>query len=193
MNGANGYAIAEVLLPNVMYESIRWRKQTNQEPFCLTDNFMKFISFVSLIFLIACNFEVNTTDPQASISIETSKADHFFKKEYTVINDSGCVIHEAWIEETWKIKIENGSVVKKGLSTHQLILQVDSLPPEITYDNYVVKWQLEDSMYGILGSANGVYIMDLREGEFPKSFTIIGHERNNPAKVFCKIYLKEEN
>jgi hypothetical protein len=119
------------------------------------------------IILSSCNLEVNTSDPQASINIESSKRDSLYISKYvssTIPNDL-FQVQEAWIEYVWLNKIEWGNKIKVKSNSIQLNLKLSQFSnPDFHDDKYMIEWEMEDSTENVFGKGNGVYILILKRG-----------------------------
>lgn len=106
--------------------------------------FKKTKNYVILILLslslLACNGEVNTTNPQMSFSISESKKSGLFKEEYKCIvtPDSIVQIGEAWIENLRFNKIERFMVTKEIGSSYQLIFEIKGSKNKI--EEQTIEW-----------------------------------------------------
>jgi len=119
--------------------------------------------FLYMVFNTACNLEINTVDPQASININDSKKDGLLISEYQSQEIPNFFdIKEAWVEHVWFNKLSNGKTVKLKSSEIQLNLKLsDFLNPEFKEDKYIIRWAMKDKKNNFLGKSNGVYVMDL--------------------------------
>jgi hypothetical protein len=153
---------------------------------------MRYFLFFFIFSLASCHLEVNTTDPQASASIDAAKKEKFFKKEYRC--DSACGQVEAWIEEAWKYEIVGVNVKKLGLGGNQLILKFKKKTFNLPLNRFLVDWRIVDSAYGIFGSGNGVFILDLKDKAFPDKFDIYIRKMNEPNNnSICRMHLNVLN
>ena len=149
---------------------------------------------VTICILLGCNLDVDTSDPMASETIEKSKENGYFIKEYKAISDSSCDVQEAWIEYTWKYEAHGCNIKKARIANYtQVNLRVKYLP--INSDEYLLKYRLEDSTYGIFGTSNGCYVLHLKEENLPAKFKIslykfsTGLHKIEKEKDLCTIFL----
>ena len=155
-------------------------------------------SFTGFLFVIwtfawtGCNLEVNTVDPQASSSINESKNQKVFLKQYNVLSkDTSCLVNEAWVEYAWKNELDDSKKIRKELGGTQLVLNLDlqKLPVEI--NGYLISWELIESTYGKFGSSNGVFVLNLKGQVHPNKFQIYLRGRNAKKEEMCVINLSE--
>jgi hypothetical protein len=132
--------------------------------------------FLTIFSFMSCNLEVNTSDPQASSDIITSKKNGFFISEYIsapLPNNTMFHISEAWVEAVWFNKIRNGKAMKEKSNGFQLNLKLsDFSNPELAEDKYLSSWEMKDGTGNVFGTGNGVYILFLKSGEVPDTFHI---------------------
>jgi hypothetical protein len=85
---------------------------------------MKILLTLYILLITGCNLDVNTSDPQVSNSLEDSKKDKLFIKEFTVdTTRSSCLVDEAWVEFSWINKLNQGKVLKSKFDEIQLALK----------------------------------------------------------------------
>lgn len=155
---------------------------------------MKFFLYTISLFLISCNLDVNTTDPMASKSIKDSKNNNMFIKEAFIdTNDSYCNVDEAWIEYDWQNKLHFFKIVKKKMGGAQLVLKFNPKLYSFIPHDYTTSWELKDSLFGILWSENGQYIINLGEKRIPSNFKISLVKLLPTKKTICKILLRVNN
>jgi hypothetical protein len=142
--------------------------------------------FLLIIFGVACNLEVNTSDSQASISIAAAKKDHFFIAEYnkSLVPQKIFSISEAWVESVWFNKIHNGKVVKEKSNTFQLNMKLTGFSnPNFYDDKYILTWDMKDDRGNGIGKGNGVYILPLKSGPIPDSINIVVYETKGDTSI----------
>lgn len=151
---------------------------------------MKILLTLSILFIIGCNFDVNTLDPQVSNSLEYSKKDKLFLKEFTDdTTRSSCLVSEAWVEFSWINKLHYGKVLKTKPGGNQLALKFNPKTFSLDLNEYLWSWVLIGSTYGTFGRENGIFILDLNDKIIPNNFEIyLNKIRPNKLKV-CKILL----
>ena len=140
------------------------------------------ITLITMATLMGCNLEVNTVDPQASSTIEESKRDGFFLKEYKAdqLRQGFFEIKEAWVEYVWKNQLVNDKIVKTKTGGLQLNLKLEMfMNNEFKEKRYLLDWEMKNTN-GFFGKSNGVYMLYLKDQELPDSFNItIGRIKNN--------------
>ncbi|HEY4060512.1 MAG TPA: hypothetical protein VGM30_01355 [Puia sp.] len=102
-----------------------------------------------LFFIMACNLEVNTSDPQASSDIKTSKQGGFFITDYfySPLPTNMFNISEVWVESIWFNKIRDGKVVKEKSDGLQLNLKLNEFSnPDFADDKYILNWEMKDGV-----------------------------------------------
>ena len=127
---------------------------------------VKMFKLSLILSLFSCNAGVNTSDPQASSNIQSSKKDNFFKVLYSCRTDSGVNIKvsEAWVESVWFNKIQDGKAIKEKNNEYQLNLKIDSFPiAGLKKAEYIVKWEMKDAANNTFGAGNGVFILFLQK------------------------------
>ncbi|MDB5255537.1 MAG: hypothetical protein JWM14_232 [Chitinophagaceae bacterium] len=120
--------------------------------------------------------EVNTVDPQASFSIESSKATHLFISEYTeeFSSEEHKYFERIWIEHAWKNKIVERKVVKEILDGYQLVARVSKANNVYLKDSlYFINWELKFDDNTSFGKGNGVYSVFLQKKELPEKIKVI--------------------
>lgn len=128
-----------------------------------------------LLFFSRCNFDVDTSDPQASSSIMISKKNNLFLSEYKSTPNYFSIfkIREAWIEKSWRNQLNYWQVVKEETGGNQLNLILDSfINPKFKNDEYILNWRMEDNVNGSLGKSGNVYSLFLKEQYLPDTFNI---------------------
>lgn len=139
---------------------------------------MKSFSFLApfiTIFMIRCNLGINTTDPQSSSNIEQSIEKGLFVGRYEVkkLPDSIFNVEEAWVEYTWKNDLSNGKLNTKRTNEIQLNLKIkESNASILKQDNYLIDWEMEETINGYFGKSNGVYVLLLKSNNLPDSLTV---------------------
>ncbi len=151
---------------------------------------MKF-SIIFLLLFISCNLDVNTVDTQASETISKSKRNALFLKQYKALPQTSCNVKEAWVEYAWKNELENGKVNKRKLNEYQLVISLDLDKVHVNKSDYLINWELSEKNFGTLGSANGVYILRLKNKELPSNFTIALNQKDRTRGV-CNIVLNDQ-
>lgn len=150
-----------------------------------------------VLILSGCNLDIDTSDPMASKTINDSKKDGFFLREYNASStDTSYKIKEAWIEHIWFNEVKGFRVYKKSVQSIQLNLRVASLP--LNGNEYFLNWEMADSTYGIFGTSNGCYVLDLKQEKIPDSFKIDLYkidlnkiaESRKDKQIVCTIFLK---
>ncbi|HYF31809.1 MAG TPA: hypothetical protein VD993_11880 [Chitinophagaceae bacterium] len=132
---------------------------------------MRFSLLIAL-FLISCNADVNTVDPQASSSIENSKKDSFFIQEYNSTSRFADV-KEAWVEYKWKNEASLFSKSKVRTTGVQLNIKVNDFKnPEFDENEYFITWEMVVPGIGTIGTGNGVYSLSINTGRVPDSVKI---------------------
>ena len=141
------------------------------------------------LFLMSCNLEINTTDPQASSNIAESKTSGFFIAQYhpSPIPDNIFVVEQAWIETVWFNKIVSGKVVKAKSNQIQFNLKLTNFSSrDFANDKYILNWEMKDHEGHGVGTGNGVYILELKGQSIPDSIQLsiykIGKD-DAPSKV----------
>lgn len=130
-----------------------------------------FVIFL-LIAFCSCSLEINTVDPQACESISFSKKYNFYIDTYqAAAGPFSKYVKEVWIEKTWKNKISNFKVIREEIGTKQLVIRLDS---NFLFHNsdYLLNWEMSDSLYGTLGLRSGAYTLSLPEDSTPNHFKI---------------------
>ncbi len=151
---------------------------------------MRLFFFAALLFCLSCNLDANTVDPQASENIKASIQNNVFVKEYKIANtQSTCIVNEAWVEYPWKNEISNGKKTKKLFSGTQLILSLDLSNFPLSESEYLITWEVSDSLYGIFGRGNGVFILDLNKNSLPNEFRLNVKKRKDNKENICTIFL----
>ena len=133
------------------------------------------LTVLLIIFSTACNLEVNTSDPQASIGIEVAKEDHFFITEYnpSTVPNNLFSISEAWVESVWFYKIRNGKAVKEKSDGLQLDLKLSGFSnPQFPDNKYILAWEMKDDQGNGIGKGNGVYILPLKSVSIPDTIHV---------------------
>jgi hypothetical protein len=128
-----------------------------------------------MIFGISCGLEVNTTDPQASVNINSSKRDNLYLCEYQShqIPNNIFKISEAWIENVWFNKFNNGEKIKSKIKEIQLCLKIiDYRNVEFKENKYLIEWLMKDKKNNSFGQSNGVYVLDFENEKIPDSINI---------------------
>jgi hypothetical protein len=128
-----------------------------------------------MFFLFSCNAEVNTVNPQASSTIESSKKDGFFIQEYYLDSSSSDIvdIKEAWIEYKWKNEANVLSRSKVKTSGVQLNIKVNRFKqPDLDEKKHFITWEMEVSGIGVIGTGNGVYTIFINNGRVPDSLQV---------------------
>ncbi len=151
---------------------------------------MKAVITLFFFSCIGCNLDINTSDPQASRSIEKSKGRKVFLKEYSAngIHDS-CIVFEAWVEYAWRNEVKGSTKTIKTFPETQLMLIFDWKKFPLDLNKFSIDWEISDSLYGKFGSGNGGFILDLKENELPDKFTISLNKRGSSYENICIIYL----
>lgn len=151
---------------------------------------MKILGLFCILFLIGCNLDVNTSDPQASNSIKDSKKDKLLIKVLSIdTTKSSCFIDEAWIEYSWRNQVKYGKLSKFKPGGIQLVIKSNQELFSLDPAEYLWSWEFVDSVYGPLASYSGLYTLGLNEKHYPNSFEIY-LEKQRPYKLrLCKILL----
>jgi hypothetical protein len=133
--------------------------------------------FLCIMSVTSCNLEVNTSDPQASTDIESSRKDGFLVRKYEHFSDIDSLfkIQEAWIEHSWKYSLVGNKKVKEKFDDLQFDFKLSKFKgPFFRDDNYLVDWRIQNDTNEYVGQSNGVYVLFLKGTEIPKkiSFTV---------------------
>ena len=150
------------------------------------------VIFLFMFIANACNFEVNTVDPQCSVDIRASKKDSLFLGEYQCqqIPNNIFEITEAWVENVWFNKVSHRGKIKSKTNEIQLILKLSNFRnPEFKKDKYIIDWALKDEKNNFLGQSNGIFVLFLENNKMPDSIYIsickLNHDRTTKdAKKF---------
>ena len=156
------------------------------------------ISIILVIKLMSFlhELEINTATPQASSSLEESKKNNFFIKEYKVLGDKEDFfkVKEAWVEFAWKYQLRNGKKTMKRFNEIQLVMKLSNFNSEkIREGDYLVNWQIDEISHGTVGSGNYVYDLSLSSIELPDTLTFFVKDdlanKNPHPTVIKKFFL----
>jgi len=128
------------------------------------------------LFVMSCNLEINTVDPQASIDIYSSKEDSFFIQEYqpALNSDSIFDFSEVWIERCWKYTIIENKKTKMKTDGLQLNFKLSKFNTAYFQpSNYLAGWDMVLRDNGYAGQSNGVFTIFLKQDDIPQNFDII--------------------
>src|ERR1700755_1010360 len=117
------------------------------------------LSLIMIVSFGCHNLEVNTTDPQASSDMNTSKQSGLFIQEYKLFqaSNTNIKVKDAWIEYSWRNKLEGSKVVKLKTGGVQLNFNITGLPGAFNTSNYLNTWQMKGRADGFVGRSNGLY------------------------------------
>ncbi len=160
----------------------------------MKNNYIPASYFVMMMFtFLGCNLDVNTSDPQFSRDIQTSKKDRFYLCAYEGVNQSPILfkIKEAWLEYSWKNQVNLWRKIKVKTGWYQLNFKLDSLiNSDFKNDEYLINWRMEAKSYGYISSSD-VYSLALKKEHLSDTFIIVvsklGKERR--PIPFSKFYL----
>lgn len=160
---------------------------------------MKYSIFflISMLFLISCNLDVDTTDPQASRNIFQSKKNKLFLSEYELDTMDNPIfrIKEAWIEKSWNWEINYGFKEKVETGGYQLNLLLDSfIDSKIKNNEYVLNWRMKNEFNGYFMSTGDVYTLFIKQDIPPDTFNIIIEQINHDrtSKLFEHFTVKKK-
>ena len=128
-----------------------------------------------MTFVLSCNMEINTVDPQASTGVDMSKQYGFFITEYRSqdLGNKFVNINELWAEHVWFNKIKKGKIVREGTEEVQLNFKVDSFyNPNFVQENYMIDWIMKDAKGSSIGQSNGLFNLIFKETNAPDSIEI---------------------
>ena len=149
---------------------------------------MKLLLSTIAVFIVACNLDVDTSDPMASESISKSRSDNLFIKEYSsVASDTCSKIKEAWVEYSWRYAESGCNIKKERQNGIQLAFSATKMPFEDS--DFILRYLMEDSTYGYVGTSGGSYVIHLKENIPPQQFEIHVNDRIKKKSV-CTIVLR---
>ena len=129
-----------------------------------------------VLFLVSCNhIEVNTSDPQLSNDISTSKRNGMFIKNYYVREDTSNFIDakEIWLEDSWKYEIVSSKKVPVKTGGKQINILVSKFnSKEFNEKNFFITWQMEAENLETFGRVNNVYMFYFKNDVVPDSLKV---------------------
>ena len=134
-----------------------------------------FIIPIAILVLTSCNLDVNTSDPQESVSISQSKKNNLFISEYRLeaMDSSIFKIKEAWIEKTWQWSVNYGVKEKVKTGRYQLNLLLDSFTnTKFKNREYGLTWKMENPLNGYFRSSGNVYTLSIKGVILPDTLNI---------------------
>jgi hypothetical protein len=138
-----------------------------------TNRFIILCSFYSII--VGCNTaDLNTVDPQASPSPGASSKDSLFVSKYKLVSsfDSSFHISEAWLEKSWRYRLDGSRPVKLLTDGIQLDININSERTGFGMAEYLINWQMKEEANGFVARLNNVYVLFLKDRNLPDSFKI---------------------
>jgi hypothetical protein len=151
----------------------------------------------SAVFLLACNFDVNTSDPQQSVNIAQSKGNNLFVSEYDLedIDTSIFNIKEAWLEKSWRW--ETNFFNKKRLVTggYQLNLLLDSFHnTNFSNENYNSEWMMKNNLNDGYFGIQYTYFLFLKKKIVPDTLRVLILKVNEDGRgeIFGHFTLKRK-
>ncbi len=153
----------------------------------------KFINYIRHI-------EINTVDPQISVSIEKSKKEDLLKQVYildTLTSLKKINIKQAWIEEVWKNSFKDDNLYKEKLGGIQLVINTSDFQIFGYKENtFLNEWNIQIDKQQLQGSgrANGMYIFYLKDSIPPNRIkvTVVQKLKNNNNSQEIIFDLKKE-
>jgi len=142
--------------------------------------------FVLVVFLFVsgCYIDTDTTDPQCSDDIATSKQSDFFLNEYYLLdkNKKALRIKEAWVEHCWKYDL---SIFKKNKTTTsglQLNLSIEDTASRFNIKTYLDTWRIKNSMDEYSALINNHCTLFMNNIMPPDSIRLVLTEKKSDGK-----------
>jgi len=156
------------------------------------------IIIYSIAFLFACNFDVNTSDPQQSINIAQSKENRLFVSAFDLMNTDTSIfkIKEAWIEKCWRWEADFWK--KKHLVTggYQFNILLDSFH-NTTFNegNYNLNWMMKNNPNDGYFGKQYTYFLFLKKEIVPDTLKvlILKVSENGRSEIFGNFTLKKKH
>ncbi len=159
----------------------------------------KLILFSLMIFII--NFyscQINTTNPQTSVSIADSKHNGLFIKQYILKNcsDKDIKVEEVWLEKLWFNKIINFNVVKAPDKAYQLCFKLRQTPNMIfriaKFSDWLIKYEKTEETSKsdkYVGIHTGIYNICFNDIVIPDtvSFDLMIRDKTESKKIGDKV------
>lgn len=138
-----------------------------------------FLALLLTILYVGCG--VDTTNPQASRSIEESKKNNIFVREaHADQRPDSLIVEEAWIEKSWYNDYVGNKLIKTITNGCQLVFKIKQVAGcKFLLDNYFHWAMLEEwsgssvgvQLYRGFFTSSGVYVFHLKNCELPTHLT----------------------
>jgi len=150
----------------------------------------KFFLILFIVLLMVRCVEVNTSTPQASPSILSSKQNGFFlSNAYQLHPGVLDIIDSVWNERVWRYEIVDGQKKKIALSNNQIILKLKKTQKDLKKSDYFLDWTIVEKHYGDLGSGNGVFMVRYPKNDKKDTLHFLLHRMSNDSIIDIGTFL----